>query len=81
MIYCTALCYAIFSVNLETGPYVFFPSCCLFCSLITFISATLKIMRLLGYVKENPVLISVLISYLCIFSFLHVMRSMCSHML
>lgn len=71
--YSPVLCH--FSANLETGPYVFFPSCCLFCSLITFISATLKIMRLLGYVKENPVLISVLISYLCIFPFLHVMRS------
>lgn len=52
-----------------------FPFCCLFCSLITFISATLKLMRLLGYVKENPVLISVLISYLCIFFFLSVMCS------
>lgn len=52
-----------------------FPFCCLLCSLITFISATLKLMRLLGYVKENPVLISVLISCLCIFFFLSVMCS------
>ena len=75
VIYGAALRYAILVRILKQGPVVFFPFCCLFCSLITFISATLKLMRLLGYVKENPVLIPVLISYLCIFLFLHIMCS------